>query len=564
MTPHDTDALDVLQSYRLGSRQATRELQREDSPAFKIEFEVLRLVQDVARTPGKAIILCGTAGDGKTYIAFEVAKALGLDPDVVRREQRPNGYSRDGVFVDLDLSAGVVDDTRARRVYDALSSPARLSLVCANEGKLAELRQTLSRNGLALPPSVILVNLSRRAIVSRPAWEKTIGGILESAVWAGQPEAAAESAADGGTTWPLSWNRDWLRDPGVRERIRRLLLVPYLLGEPITVREVLSCFAYALGGGLSSRTRGVAGKGPLPYLLFNTLFGEPDGYAHGGRNAPSEKLLWWLYRFDPADRASPETDLHLLIDLNGLEVAPPAPLLDLWRADLVAQEGERSDSDFKARLARYMRFARRWYALASETGFWAYFPFRHFQSYVRALDSPTTMEAEIRPQIIRGLNLVLSGGAVSDDRDLRIFYAAPESGSAETAVYSSNLLVEEDDLSLVTDLEAEREESGPGDDYLERLPRRLLLRYEPPSRESSVSLPVSLLLYEVLLGAAGSAGGFPATLWAKERDTVRRFAAEISRVVQPTTNAQRFTVPMGGSSSLQVTYFPKRKELSVG
>ena len=106
--------------------------------------------------------------------------------------------------------------------------------------------------------------------------------------------------------------------------MRRFLLVPYLLGEPITVREVLSCFAYALGGGLSSHTEKSAAN-PLPYLLFNTLFSEPDGYTHGGRSMPSEKLLWWLFRFDPGDRASPEIDLRLLIELDGLEVTPPPP-----------------------------------------------------------------------------------------------------------------------------------------------------------------------------------------------------------------------------------------------
>ena len=174
-----------------------------------------------------------------------------------------------------------------------------------------------------------------------------------------------------------------------------------------------------------------------------------------------------------------------------------------------------------------MRFSRRWYALASDTGFWAYFPFRHFQDYVKALDSPAETVEEIRPQIIRGLNLVLSGGAVMDNRALRIFYGASDGRSANATVHSSDLSVDEDDLSLETDLEAESEYSGRGDAYLERLPRRLVLRYKLPAGTPGVSLPISLLLFEVLLSAAGSAGGFPATLWAKERDTVRRFAAEI-------------------------------------
>ena len=39
--------LDILQGYRLGSRQATVELQNPNAPAIHVDFEVLRLVEDV-------------------------------------------------------------------------------------------------------------------------------------------------------------------------------------------------------------------------------------------------------------------------------------------------------------------------------------------------------------------------------------------------------------------------------------------------------------------------------------------------------------------------------------
>src|SRR5512135_1923532 len=93
--------LDLLLGYRLGSRQATTELQQSGAPSIHIEFDVLRLVERIRRRPGQAIILTGTAGDGKTYLAYRAIEALGLDRDSVLRAQRRGGYEQDGMFIDL-------------------------------------------------------------------------------------------------------------------------------------------------------------------------------------------------------------------------------------------------------------------------------------------------------------------------------------------------------------------------------------------------------------------------------------------------------------------------------
>ncbi|PLS78253.1 MAG: hypothetical protein CYG59_19495, partial [Chloroflexi bacterium] len=400
MTVHPSD---VLQGYRIGSRQAVVELQQAEYPAIHIDFKVLGLIHDIQQRPGQAVILTGTAGDGKTYLAYQLVEHLGLDKAVVLKAQHLGGYDQDGVYIDLDLSAGALTDERVRRLHTVLTTPGRLTLVCANEGKLNELIERFTPS--TIPPRVIVINLSRRAIISPEAWNQVLQGVLNGRLWQ-TPLQANELVA---------WNRNSLQDPQIAERVRRYLLLPYLLGEPITVRETLSFLAYALGSGLSAAQSSRISPGlRIRHLLFNTLFSEPEGYEHGGRATPSEKLLYWLYRFDPADQASPEIDLKLLVELDQLDVVPPPDLLEMWRNDLLVRGNEQTDTEYRVRLARYMRYARRWYALASDIGFVAYFPFRHFADYLSALHAPHDDTDEQVGIIIRGLNVLLSGGREDD------------------------------------------------------------------------------------------------------------------------------------------------------
>jgi hypothetical protein len=122
--------LDILQGYRLGSRQATTELQRPDIPSIHINFKVLDLIATVQAKPGQAIILTGTAGDGKTYLAYKLIDALGLDRDQVVAAQALGGYNRDGIFTDLDLSADVLSVERVACLQTAMGTPGRLTLIC--------------------------------------------------------------------------------------------------------------------------------------------------------------------------------------------------------------------------------------------------------------------------------------------------------------------------------------------------------------------------------------------------------------------------------------------------
>ena len=75
----------------------------------------------------------------------------------------------------------------------------------------------------------------------------------------------------------------------------------------------------------------------------------------------------------------------------------------MWEKDLLVGEGKSAEPAYRQRLLRFMRYARRWYALATDTGFGAYFPFRYFEKYMQALSSPVEKIREEIPILIKGL-----------------------------------------------------------------------------------------------------------------------------------------------------------------
>ena len=544
---------EVLQGYRLGGHRATVELQKSEEPGIHIDFQVLRLVADIRVGESQAIVLTGTAGDGKTYLAYHIVDALGLDPATVNAVQSRGGYDQDGIYIDLDLSAGVLTDERVGRLYQALSTPARLTLVCANEGKLSELEDRFCKADWKIPQTAVRINLSHRALASRDAWQKILVGVLEAPFWE-KVDLFPESA--------MARNRAWLQDPSVGESVRRYLLLPYLLGEPITVREVLSFLAYVLMGDLTladADREQDSQKHRLPYLLFNTLFSEPGGYVHGGRAAPGERLLWWMFRFDPGATAHPEADLKLLTQLDQLELEPPEELADYWRSELVTRSGETSDTRYRQRVSTYMRFARRWYALFTAEGQDAYFPFRYYDQYVEALSMPPDELDDQIGMLIRGLNLLLSGGRVEDEFNLYPYHMAGLGVRHQSVIYSDTR-VPHSRFQLASDLILG---DSSQDVYLERHPRRLYLCY-PVDTEGAeqIRLPISLQLYEVLKGIASPSGGFPATLWAKERHSVTRFVGALCQHI-PETRVAQFRVVSDGGEEFSLVHDPKSKRVQV-
>jgi hypothetical protein len=543
--------IEILTGYRLGGHQATVELQQTDSPGIHIDFDVLKLVPDIQSGTVRSVILTGTAGDGKTYLAFRILDALGIDRQAVIASQAMGGYAQAGVYVDLDLSAGALTMERVKCLHAALSQPERLALVCANEGKLSELQERLAKAGYELPATLLRVNLSERALVGKKAWDKILQGVLQAPFW---------NALEPTPALPIDRNRMMLQDATVAEHLRRYLLLPFLLGEPITVRETLSFLAYALTGELlPAQAEAITGPDVLPYLFFNTIFSEPAGYVHGGRAVPGEKLLWWMFRFDPGAMANPKSDLRLLTELDQLDVVPPGELCDFWRNQVAIRPDEDTDTAYRQRVGTFMRYARRWYALTSPVGHAAYFPFRHYAEFLAALGAQSGDLDDQIPDLVKGLNLLLSGGAVSDSYSLNLYHMATQGVAAPVVIYCKTS-VDASDFELASDVATEGEVT---EGYLERHPRRLYLCYPAgKAPDEQIRLPISLMLYEVLMGAASPGGGFPATLWIKEQHTVSRFMSALNHVVKRPPVSQ-FVIDQRGSKHLKMDHDPKLKHIKI-
>jgi len=545
--------LEILQGYRLGGHRATVELQKVGKPGIHIDFSLLKLVNDIRAGEARSIVLTGTAGDGKTYLAYQVVDALELDRAEVTAAQGQGGYDRDGVYIDLDLSAGSLTEARVRRLHQVLTSPEKLTFVCANEGKLFELEESFRNDGLDTSLDSLNVNLSQRALVSPEAWGKVQQGVLKATFW--DEVNLTESDI-------LARNRAWLQNPTVVENIRRYLLLPYLLGEPITVREVLSFLAYVLTGDLELKDVEQIKKDEgsmLRYFIFNTLFSEPDGYTHGGRAVPGEKLLWWMFRFDPGATANPETDLQLLTQLEQIDVIPPDELLKYWQTELIAEPGEKSDTKYRKRVSTFMRYARRWYALFSQDGKNAYFPFQYFDDYVSTLSTPSQDLDDKISTLIKALNLLLSGGQVGDEYNLNLYHIDGGGMGRKSVIYSQKK-VSSDEFQLLSDLALE---DKAADVYLELFPRKLYLSYSVGAdTDNQIRLPISLLLYEVLMGTASPDSGFKATLWAKERYTVARFMSALNQLVEKPKIAQ-FIISEGTDKTFKLAHNPRNRSVSV-
>ena len=127
-------------------------------------------------------------------------------------------------------------------------------------------------------------------------------------------------------------------------------------------------------------------------------------------------------------------------------------------------------------------------------------------------------------------------------------------------VYSTNAEIDESDLELLPDTQLESEEGDRSQVYLEQLPRRLYLRH---ATHQHIRLPISLMLYEVLMGAGSPQGGFPATLWAKERETVARFIAGLNHTHTQGGGAIKLAIALGSERTLKLNCNLLHKKIQV-
>ncbi len=244
-----------------------------------IETEASRTLEAFVRDPEtRLVVLTGDAGHGKTHLCRVVLEsALGVTPVEAQGLLRNGGDGAHELGRVGDRALFVVRDLSELRqsagpcLEDAVTSENRVTLVCANEGKLRQvvadrpeqlgvLRETLEetqRSGrVSIEQGIVVLDLNYQSITA--GGEKSfLTGILNQWALDGRRWSVC-SKCDARDVCPIRSNRfqisgedDESAGTNRREGLSLLLRVAEQSGTSITIREALILVAFALTGGTS-------------------------------------------------------------------------------------------------------------------------------------------------------------------------------------------------------------------------------------------------------------------------------------------------------------------------
>lgn len=300
----------------------------------------------IARPETRLVVLTGDPGHGKTHLCGQLIKYLSPETDDIRKllKERGDGSapvarapSGSELRVIKDLSE-LPPEIGAERLAEALAAENRVTVVCANEGRL------------------------RRVVSSDPRRLGTILSALEHVLKTGRTTSAGtiwivnlnhqSVSAAGGKSLALQALRNWVEDrrkwsrcgncaakdgcpifenhrllgaddrwgEGRRAAIEALLRVAEKTNHVITIRELLVFLAYTITGGL--RCEDVHKRIPhgrmgwqWSHMFFQAAF------AQGLDESDVQRLS--VFRatrlLDPGDRAIRPVDDRLDVEANDLQ-----------------------------------------------------------------------------------------------------------------------------------------------------------------------------------------------------------------------------------------------------
>ncbi|MEI7559894.1 MAG: hypothetical protein WCJ63_04810 [Actinomycetes bacterium] len=227
----------------------------------------------------RLIVLTGDAGHGKTHLSAQTMALAGLSRREVNEKLRveevcsglipvtklPNGKD---LFIIKDLSEISPESLGCMRLKLALQSPDRLTLVCANEGRLRaicapdqDLKPILDAlkhgvaTGIVSPtPELEVINLNFQSVAAKNS--PILSAVIDSWHREDSPWAPCNDC-DAKGSCPILANRTRLADglapdgPGpFGEALLTLFRTAEAAGAVVTIRQLLILLAYATTGGL--------------------------------------------------------------------------------------------------------------------------------------------------------------------------------------------------------------------------------------------------------------------------------------------------------------------------
>jgi hypothetical protein len=238
----------------------------------------------IASSTARLIILTGDPGHGKTHLCGQLIKSLSNESDDVRSilKERGDGSrpvaklpSGSELRIIKDLSE-LTPDIGAQRLAEALETDGRVTVVCANEGRLRRVVSSdtvrlraiqvalehVLRTGQTTSDGVIsVVNLNHQSVSASTGKSLTAQAlrnwVLDRRKWMRCDSCAARDGC------PIRENQRLLSAEDKHGADRRaaveiLLRVAEKTNHVITIRELLIFLAYVITGGL--RCKDVHGK----------------------------------------------------------------------------------------------------------------------------------------------------------------------------------------------------------------------------------------------------------------------------------------------------------------
>lgn len=328
------------------------------------------------------ILLTGDAGHGKTRLCYRLLESLGLEKsEAAERIQQSGDGSAPVVNLEDRRELRIVKDLSDFSPEDgadilarALSADGRVTVICANEGRLREvagvdphaltvvleqIAEGLRTGSGSSEHGVFVLNLNAQSVAAEDG--ALVSQLLDRWVADGRRwSVCAACAAE--PLCPIRENRRLLAEDERaeirREKFGELLRIAERTGTIVTIRELLVTIAFALTRGLRcSDVHTRVQQGPVDrqwqweYLFHEAIFGRMGLLR---KSSPGLRAPAAMSRIDPGNHADRRIDETLDADGGGHHFRPYDPTVDTTGIEWRDQPPYQVRAD-QLRLTRFLR-----------------------------------------------------------------------------------------------------------------------------------------------------------------------------------------------------------------
>jgi len=408
----------------------------------QLETQAFDFVSELIHDPHvRLIILTGDAGHGKTHLCGRLITSNDTSIPDPREHLRTHGDGKTAIFtlpnrralhIIKDLSE-LDRDLAGRRLEDALLADDRVTVVCANEGRL---RAVLGRGSPGLGPvkealdlvlnagqtsksgTIHIIDMNHQSVAA-PGGKSLVRQALKTWVSDGRKWTSCQDC-DARPECPIYQNHRLLAAEDTKGESRRagtemLLRVVEQTGQVVTIRELLIFAAHAITGGLRcsdvhERVQKQKSGWQADHMFHQVMFGTRLERSDLERL----RVFQAAEMLDPGTKAIRPVDDTLHMDRDGTGVDPfvPSMVVDSALAPKNHQQLRR-DSEKRRNLYTFLR--RDSYFEAAVESQYPHIPFaerlglRYYSEFEKILFEVAPVQQDyvrIRNRLLSGLEAV--------------------------------------------------------------------------------------------------------------------------------------------------------------